>query len=59
MQFKSSAAVLQYATSSDRPVFLLYDTKAVHAGGGPFGKRVDDLSLELAFLSWQLGVSNQ
>lgn len=59
LQARKMAAILQYATSSGHPVFLLYDTKAGHAGGIPFTKIVDDLSLELAFLYWQLGVNEQ
>ena len=42
------------ATTSGRPVVLLYDTKAGHAGGRPVGKVVDDLSLQLAFLAGEL-----
>jgi len=48
------AARLQAASTSQRPVLLLYDTKAGHAGGRPIEKLVDDQSLELAFLAWQL-----
>jgi prolyl oligopeptidase PreP (S9A serine peptidase family) len=32
----------------------LYDTKAGHAGGRPLSKVIDDESLEMAFLAWQL-----
>jgi prolyl oligopeptidase PreP (S9A serine peptidase family) len=49
-------AALQWATASDRPVLLLYDTRAGHAGGRGLAKVVEDLSVELAFLSWQLGM---
>ena len=49
-------ARLQAATTSGRPVLLLYDTKAGHAGGRPIGKIVEDESLELAFLVQQLGM---
>jgi prolyl oligopeptidase len=49
-------ARLQSATASGKPILLLYDTKAGHAGGKPQKKIVEDLSLELAFLFWQLGV---
>jgi prolyl oligopeptidase len=58
LQARKMTAVLQHATASDHPIFLLYDEKAGHAGGVPFKKRVDDLSLELAFLCWQLGVDS-
>jgi prolyl oligopeptidase len=47
-------ARLQAASTSGRPILLLYDTKAGHAGGRPIEKLVEDQSLELAFLSWQL-----
>jgi prolyl oligopeptidase len=54
LQARKMTARLQAATSSGRPVLLLYDTKAGHAGGRPIGKVVEDLSLEMAFLAWQL-----
>ena len=56
-QARKMAARLQAATASDRPVLLLYDTKAGHAGGMPLSKTVEDMSLELAFLAWQLGMA--
>jgi len=46
---------MQAATSSGHPVVLLYDEKAGHSGGRPFSQVVDELSLELSFLKWQLG----
>jgi prolyl oligopeptidase len=49
-------ARLQAATSSGKPVLLLYDTKAGHAGGRPLGKVIEDISLEMSFLYWQLGL---
>jgi prolyl oligopeptidase len=52
------AARLQAATSSGLPVMLLYDTKAGHSGGRPFSKVVDELSLKLSFLAWQLGLNS-
>ncbi len=48
---------LQAATSSGRPVLLHYDTKAGHSGGTPISKQVDDLTDELSFLFWQLGLA--
>ena len=56
LQARRMTAALQWATVSDRPVLLLYDTHAGHSGGKPFGRIVDDLALEIAFLSWQLGM---
>jgi hypothetical protein len=38
-------------------VLLHYDTKAGHSGGKPLSKQIDDMTQELVFLSWQLGVS--
>lgn len=57
---RKMAALLQAATGSDnRPVLLRYDTKAGHVGAAtPVSKRIDDLTDELSFLFWQLGVSN-
>ena len=56
LQARKMTARLQAATTSGRPVLLLYDTKAGHAGGRPLRKVVGDESLELAFLAWQLGM---
>jgi prolyl oligopeptidase len=56
LQARKMTARLQAATASGRPVFLLYDTKAGHAGGRPIGKIVEDQSLEAAFLVQELGM---
>jgi len=56
LQARKMTARLQAATTSGRPVVLLYDTKAGHAGGRPLSKIIEDLSLEIAFLFWQLGL---
>ena len=56
LQARKMAARLQTATSSGRPIFLRYDTKAGHAGGKPLSKAVDDVSLEAVFLFSQLGM---
>ncbi|MBI4469349.1 MAG: prolyl oligopeptidase family serine peptidase [Acidobacteria bacterium] len=51
------AARLQAASgASDRPVLLHFDTKAGHAGGRPLTKEIDELTDELSFLLWQLGL---
>ena len=42
---------------SGRPVLLLYDAKAGHAGGQPFKKIVEDSTDELTFVASQLGVN--
>ena len=56
LQARKMTARLPAATSSGRPVLLLFDTKAGHAGSRPVGKLVEDQSLQLAFLAWQLGM---
>jgi len=56
LQARKMTARMQAATASGHPVMLLYDTKAGHAGGRPLGKIVEDQSLEMAFLAWQLGM---
>jgi len=55
-QARKMAARLQADTASGLPVVLLYDTKAGHSGGRPFSQVVDELSLKLSFLAWQLGL---
>jgi prolyl oligopeptidase len=56
LQARKMTARLQTASTSGKPVLLLYDTKAGHAGGRPLGKIIEDMSLEIAFLFWQLGI---
>jgi prolyl oligopeptidase len=55
---RKMTALMQAATSSpaDHPVLLHYDTKAGHSGGLPASKQIDDLTQEMRFLFWQLGV---
>ncbi|HTT63690.1 MAG TPA: prolyl oligopeptidase family serine peptidase [Bryobacteraceae bacterium] len=55
-QARKMTARLQAATGSERPVMILYDTKAGHSGGTPLSKVIEDSSLELTFVAWQLGV---
>ncbi len=55
---RKMTALMQAATGSDRPVLLHYDTKAGHAGGQPVTKQIDDLTDELSFLFWQLGMKS-
>jgi prolyl oligopeptidase len=55
-QARKMVARLQAANASERPIMLLYDTKAGHSGGQPLTKIVEDSSLELSFLAWQLGL---
>lgn len=54
LQARKMTARLQAASTSGKPVLLLYDTKAGHAGGRPLSKIIEDVSLELSFLFWQL-----
>ncbi|HYG64270.1 MAG TPA: prolyl oligopeptidase family serine peptidase [Thermoanaerobaculia bacterium] len=60
LQARKMTARLQAATASGiasgRPVLLLYDTVAGHAGGRTAGKVIEDSTLELAFVAWQLGM---
>jgi prolyl oligopeptidase len=56
---RKMAALLQDQTGSDpaeRPVLLKYDTKAGHSGGLPLSKQIENLTDEMRFLFWQLGV---
>jgi prolyl oligopeptidase len=54
---RKMTALLQTSTGSDRPVLLHYDTKLGHAGAKPVSKQIDDLTVDLSFLFWQLGVA--
>jgi prolyl oligopeptidase len=55
---RKMAALMQATTGSpaDRPVLLHYDTRAGHSGGLPASKQIEDLTQEMRFLFWQLGV---
>jgi prolyl oligopeptidase len=56
---RKMAALLQDQTGSDpaeRPILLKYDTKAGHSGGLPLSKQIENLTDEMGFLFWQLGV---
>ncbi|MCX5800138.1 MAG: prolyl oligopeptidase family serine peptidase [Candidatus Eisenbacteria bacterium] len=55
---RKMTAMVQSATGSDKPVLLLYDTKLGHSGGQPLNKQIDDLTDEMGFLFWQLGMGN-
>lgn len=55
---RKMAALLQYATASDKPVLLKYDVKAGHMGVKPVREAVKDTADELAFIMWQLGEAN-
>ncbi|MGH9777493.1 MAG: prolyl oligopeptidase family serine peptidase, partial [Candidatus Acidiferrales bacterium] len=54
---RKMAALVQASNGGSRPVLLRYDTKAGHSGGLPVSKQIEDLTDELSFLFWQLGVS--
>jgi prolyl oligopeptidase len=56
---RKMTALLQAATSAplaERPILLKYDTEAGHSGGLPITKTIDDTSLRLQFVMWQLGM---
>jgi prolyl oligopeptidase len=53
---RKMTALLQSATGSDRPVLLRYDTTAGHSGGRPVTEVIDEVTDELLFLTWQLGM---
>ena len=55
-QARKMTARMQAATASGLPILLYYDTHAGHAGFKPTSKVIEDLSLEWAFLAWQLGI---
>ena len=54
---RKMAALLQASTASDRPVLLRYELKAGHAGGRSVSQSIGDLTDQLGFLLWQLGVT--
>jgi prolyl oligopeptidase len=54
---RKMTAILQSATSSGKPVLLLYDSKSGHSSSLSTSAEVEQTSHELAFLFWQLGVA--
>jgi len=53
---RKMTAIMQWATGSDRPILLRYDTEAGHSGGLPITKTIEDTTLRLQFVMWQLGM---
>jgi prolyl oligopeptidase len=54
---RKMTALLQWASASERPVLLHYDTKAGHSGGLPVTKQIENLAVELHFLATELGMA--
>jgi prolyl oligopeptidase len=52
---RKMTAMLQNASTSGRPVLLLYDSKSGHSSSLSTAAEVDQTANELAFLFWQLG----
>jgi prolyl oligopeptidase len=53
---RKMTAILQNATSSGRPVLLLYDSKSGHSGTLSAADEIEQTTNELEFLSWQLHI---
>jgi prolyl oligopeptidase len=54
---RKMTAMLQSATSSGKPVLLLYDSKSGHSGVLSADAEVEQTANELEFLDWQLHLS--
>jgi prolyl oligopeptidase len=54
---RKMAALMQASNGSDKPILLHYDTKAGHSGGTPVSKEIDEITDEMDFLMWQLGMT--
>jgi prolyl oligopeptidase len=52
---RKMTAMLQNASTSGRPVLLLYDSKSGHSSSLSTAAEVDQTANEVAFLLWQLG----
>ncbi len=53
---RKMTALLQASTGSDNPVLLWYDTKIGHAGSTSVSKEIEEVSVQMGFLCWQLGL---
>ncbi|MBN1223197.1 MAG: S9 family peptidase [Candidatus Aminicenantes bacterium] len=51
---RKMTAMMQAATSSDKPVMLRYHITAGHSGGQPVSEQIEDLVDAMSFLLWQL-----
>jgi prolyl oligopeptidase len=54
---RKMTALMQWATGSDKPILLHYDTNAGHSAGQPITKTIEDLADQQSFLFWQLGIT--
>ncbi|MGZ5544419.1 MAG: prolyl oligopeptidase family serine peptidase, partial [Limisphaerales bacterium] len=54
---RKMTALMQWAQGGSDPILLHYDTKTGHSEGRSATKMIDDLTVELSFLWWQLGVT--
>lgn len=52
---RKMTALMQWATGSDHPILLRYDTTGGHSGGRSVTKQIDQTTDGLIFLYWQLG----
>jgi prolyl oligopeptidase len=53
---RKMTAILQSATSSGKPVLLLYDSKSGHSGTLSTAAEIEQTANELEFLDWQLHI---
>jgi prolyl oligopeptidase len=51
---RKMTALMQYASDGSTPMLLYYDTKAGHSGGASLTKTIDDATIALSFVVWQL-----
>jgi prolyl oligopeptidase len=54
---RKMTAMMQWAQGDQYPILLHYDTKTGHSDGRSVTKTIDDLTVEISFLWWQLGVA--
>ncbi len=57
-QARKMTAMLQWATASDQPVVLSYGKNVGHSGGLALDAEIAELTDELSFTFWQLGMTN-
>jgi prolyl oligopeptidase len=54
---RKMTAMLQNATSSEKPVLVLYDSKSGHSGVLSADAEIEQTANEIEFLDWQLHIS--
>jgi prolyl oligopeptidase len=51
---RKMTALLQYKNEGNTPILLYYDTEAGHSGGSSVTKTIEEATIAMSFIAWQL-----